>query len=82
MSYLVTSLCNNLLGALAEERACAAGRSGVGGIPQRKRVGIYYLRPKTHVLGAPQIRNLSKNRQSDVESFFLRSGLSNDMQFA
>ena len=33
-------------------------------------MSIYYLRPKTHVPGAPQIPNLSKNQQNDVESFF------------
>ena len=43
---------------------------------------VYYLRPKTHVAGAPMILNFSKNRQNDVESFSLRSGLSDDMRFA
>ena len=42
----------------------------------------YYLRPKTEKCGALRIPNFSKNRQSDVESFSLRSWLSNDMRFA
>ena len=42
----------------------------------------YYLRSETEFAGALQIPNFSKNRQSDVKSFSLRSGLSNDMRFA
>ena len=47
-----------------------------------ERTRMYYLRPKTHVAGALPIPNFSKNRQSGVESFPLRSELSNDMRFA
>ena len=46
-------------------------------------VFVYYLQSETQVPGAPPIPNFSKkNRQSGVESFSLRSELSNDMRFA
>ena len=43
---------------------------------------MYYLRSKTEFAGTLPISKFSKNRQSGVESFSMRSELSNDMRFA
>ena len=53
-------------------------RVEIGRWPKAK----YYLRSETEFAGALQIPIFFENRQSDVKSFSLRSGLSNDMQFS